>query len=298
LEGQGIVAAVDAVLEAKPSGDERTVTRLTLKDRSTIVLSGAEEQALYNLLPLLAKYEPDRARKLAAEHARLKAALDSPKAVAGEERVTVIPLGEEAKKKVDATTARTLAWARSQMVAGVAEKDPQKALNLMGDILEPAPLAAARAGRAAALAEKEPEQARNLLGEAESLLDKVKEPGERLRALPSILKGYVSLKDSEQVARIFKTVLGLGPEAIEEELALRKQNAPIQMTGAFRQMTQATRTAAKLDPEARLAEISKLDNLVLQLHLMIEVARALGPAEPGRPQPAQPAAKAQDSPSR
>jgi len=298
LERQGILAAVEAVLEAKPDTDEKNVTRLTLKDRRTVVLSGMDDQALWRLWPLLSKYEPERAQKLAAQRAELKAAMDNRSAIVAEERVTVIPLGEEAKKKVDATAARTLAWARAQMVAGMAEKDPQQALNLMGDILEAAPQAAARAGRAAALAEKEPEQARSLLGEAESLADKVKEPGERLRALAAILKGYVSLKDSEQVARTFKTVLGLGPEAIEEELALRKQSGPIQMTGAFRQMAQATRTAAKLDPEARVAEISKLDNLVLQLHLMIEVARASAPTEPGPPQPPQPAAKAADGPSR
>lgn len=287
LERAGVSAAVDAVLEAKPSDEEKTVTRLTLKNRSTIAFSGAGDQALYNLFPLLAKYEPERAQRLAAERAQLKAALDSRAAVAAEEHVTVIPLGEEAKKKVDATAARTLAWARAQMVAGVAEKDPQRALSLMGDILEPAPQAAAVAGRAAALAEKEPQQARSLLAEADSLLDRVKEKGERLRALAAILKGYVSLKDPQQVARTYQIVLALGPEAIEEEFAARKQRAPLPMTGAFRDLTQATRIAAKLDPEARLAEIAMLDNQLLQWHLMIEVARSLSPAEAGRPQPRQ-----------
>ena len=146
--------------------------------------------------------------------------------------------------------------------------------SLAKKIAYPAPRAAALAGIARSLAKEDPQRARALVADSQSLLEEVEVPLERLRLLTVILRAYVSLEDTKQVADTCTATLELGTELAEQEI-FSDPTIPFFLTESLELLSQATESAAETEPEARLAEISTLENNQLQWHLMIAVARSL-----------------------
>ncbi|MFQ5777736.1 MAG: hypothetical protein ACE5IP_06985 [Terriglobia bacterium] len=274
LERQGVQAAVDALLSVETPKNVRTMVRLTLKNEKSVTLRTLEDQSLFRLLPLFAKYEPERADKLLRERAGLQMALEEGGAIQSQEAVVVVEEHGEGTE-LDAAAARGLDWRRVRRINQVAPQDPEEALRLSDTINRKAPRAAALARTAAAVANDDPQRASTLLKESLSLLGKVEEPSERLRVLPAVLRAYVNLKNSKQVADTYVAILDLGTELLEQEIA-SDPHVPLFVTTSLRQLLDATKFAAAFDPEPRLLELSRLDNPLLQSHLMIEVARTIG----------------------
>ena len=274
LERQGVTAAVDAILAAKPPDNERYVTSVTLKDDRSLILEGRESEQLFKLFPLLAKYEAERAQKLARRKQQLQPRLEGASTIKDEQSLAIIGTHDDSPQKLDAQSVRQLAWQRSEKAGEIAVESPSKALRIAKEIAYPAPRAAALAGMARSLAKEDPQRARALVADSQSLLEKVEEPSERLRLLTVILTAYVSLEDTKQVADTYTAILDLGTELAEQEVS-SDPTFPLFVTGSFQQLSMATESAAQIEPEARLAEIPTLDNNQLQWHLMIAVARAL-----------------------
>ena len=274
LERQGVTAAVDAIMAATPPDKERKLTRVTLEDERSVILEGRQSEQLFKLLPLLAKYEPERAQKLVRQKQQLQPRFKGESTIKDQRSVTIVGTHDDSPQKLDEHAVRQLAWQRSQKAGEIAAESPNKALRIAKEIAYAAPRAAALAGMARSLAKEDPERARTLVADSQSLLEKVEEPSERLRLLTVILRAYVSLENTKQVADTYTAILDLGTELAEQELS-SDPTFPLFVTGSFQQLSMATESAAQIEPEARLAEISTLDNNQLQWHLMIAVARAL-----------------------
>lgn len=273
LERQGVHAAVDGLLSVEAAENVRTMVRITLENDKTLTLPSLEVGSVFRLVPLLAKYDSDRADELLLERAELQMALEDGGAIKSQEAVVVV--GEHgAGTELDAVATRRLDWRRARRITEVAGQDPEEALRLSDTITEIAPRAASLARTAAVLAKDDPQRARALLADSLSLLEKVEDPPERLRVLPAVLRAYVSLKDSKNVANTYSAILDLGTELLEQEIS-SDPHVPVFVATSFEQLSEATRLAAGFDPEPRLLELARLDNPLLQSHLLIEVARTM-----------------------
>ena len=274
LERQGVTAAVDAIIVAKRPDNERALTIFTLEDDESLTLEGHENPELFKLLSLLAKYEPERAQKLVRRKQQLRPALEDANTTKDEHSMLVIGTHDDSPQKPNEVMVRSLAWRQGEKAEEIATESPKKALSSAKKIGYTAPRAAALAGIARSLAKEDPQRARALVADSQSLLEEVEVPLERLRLLTVILRAYVSLEDTKQVADTYTAILELGTELAEQEIS-SDPTFPLFLTESFDLLSQATESAAETEPEARIAEISTVENNQLQWHLMIAVARSL-----------------------
>lgn len=274
LERQGVLAAVDALLKAKTPENQRTMVRLTLENGATVRLERMEDRSLFRLMPLLAKYQPERAEEVLREKQPLRKALEEGGAIQHQESILVIGTHGGEGARLGAIASRQLEWQRARRVGEVASGNLEQALDLAGKIDDTAPRAGALAAAAAAVAREDPGRAGTLLAESLSLMEKVEDPPERLRLLNAILRAYVRLEDGKHVADTYAEILELGAELLEQE-RLSDPQVPLYVTGSFQRLSEATKFAARVDPQARLLQLARLEKPALQWHLMIDTARTM-----------------------
>lgn len=274
LERQGVRSAVEAILETSAPENQRTMSRLTLQDGTTITLESRADRLLFELLPLLAQYEPRRTEEILETRTHLQRALNEGSSIQQEQSVVVIGKHEDVPERLSAVAARRLAWQRAQQVGNLAAEDPDKALSLARGIEHIAPRAGALARSAAALAQEQPRKAVELLDESRSLLEKIDDPPQRLRVLSAILRGHVALQDVEKANETYAEILELGEELAEQEIASAPQ-VPLFVTTSYQRLSEATRSAAKMDPEARILQLSMLESPLLRWLLTLDIAEAM-----------------------
>jgi hypothetical protein len=274
LEAQGVRVAVQTLLEAPRVEEQKASIRLTLDNGTTVTLESLDDRLLYSLLPVLAKYEPERADRILRERPQLKIALEKGGAITSEEAVVVKGEPNQAPQRIEAVARRELAWQRAESITEMAGRDTDGALQLLAEIPDESARAAALANAAAALAREDSKRAQTLMAESLSRFEKVENPAARLRVLVAILRAHARFGDSVHVGETYQEVLELGEELARRETA-SAPDLPLFVTASFQRLAAATKHAASFDADAALLQLSRLENTLLQSHLMIEVARTV-----------------------
>jgi hypothetical protein len=275
LEKQGVLAAVNACLEATPPKGQRTRVEAKLESGKSVKLEGREDWLLFRLMPLLAKHDPGRVEDVITKKRYLAAAIQEGGTIQQEQALVIAGTASNKPVKLDGAAERARAWNRARSAAESARlSNMEEAFQTASEISDVAARASALAGIATALVKENRARARSVLNDAAAALDKVQVPGDRLRALPAILRAHVALQDEQQVATLYQEILEFGEELVELEAASDRAYA-VPVTASFANLAEATRVVASVNPEARLAQMSRVENPEVQWHLRIALARSL-----------------------
>jgi hypothetical protein len=282
LEKEAVLLAVDAVQEAKPLPNFRSVVRLKMKNDSTAELGSLDELSLYKLLPLLARYDAERATRIKEGRESFANVLEDGGAIVDAQTSNVIGRSDDTVSRFDSIARRELDWDAGQKASQMATKDLTQATDLAGGIENIGARAGALASIAAAIASDQPDKGRAMVDEALSLAEKVKEPDQHLRVLVRALVAQDRLHDLPKVAAIYSELLKQGMEVIAKESKLRPEFLVTGQKG-YAWLVEATQVMAKRNLEMVVAQLAHVDSVPLAAHLKIEAAGA-ALAEP-RPQP-------------
>jgi hypothetical protein len=272
LEKHAVNLAVDALQNAKPLPNRRDTVHLKLKNGSSTQMGSLDELLLYKLLPLLARYDPERAAGIREGRESFAAALDEGGAITDEHAIVVYGNPDDPVAKLDGVAQRELDWQAGDKAAQLASKDLDQAADQIAGIENIGARAGALAGMAAAIAKEQPAKATSLVDEALLLLEKVKEPDQRLRVLGRVLRAEDRLGETSKAAKLYSELLDLGQEVITKEKKAHPEFIVMGQLG-YSYLADATAIMAKRNLETTVAQLARLEPYALVAHLTIGAAR-------------------------
>jgi hypothetical protein len=288
-------AALSRILSVVVSGkDDRPYEPQTLSSsKGTVTFTTREDAELFDVAPMVREIDPKRYEDLIATHAELRSALQmypgGGPSIADQRGITMYTvssgLGKDSdpaaeRKALEAANnkAKTIALINTRVEAVMAAlaKDPDKALDLVGQIPSPPKQAEALGRIAQSVSEKDVAAARRVISRCISLLEDVKYPEDRVLGWDSVAGAALAVKDEALVLNGIDHMLSDAAELYKEDTngdrpnRAWRENWP--STQAFRRAIVHAVKLQGVDAEPVLQKITDPDQNVLA---RITLAQAL-----------------------
>ena len=286
--------ALSRILATVVSGkDDRPYEPQTLSSsKGTVTFTTREDSELFDIAPLVREIDPKRYEDLLATHVELRSALlmypGGAPSIATNGTVSVYTVtssgkgGDAAAEKRALenanSRAKTLALinTRAEAVMSALAKDPDKALDLVGQIPSPPKQAEVLGRIAQSVSERDPGAARRVLSKCITLLEDVKYPEDRVPAWDNVAGAALAIKDDALVEYAIDRMVADAAELYKEDTDSDRPNRAWRenwpSTQAYRRAIIRAARLQGVDAEPVLQKITDPDQNVLA---RITLAQAL-----------------------
>lgn len=264
-------------------------TRTYATAKGTASFNTSQEADLFDVMWLVERFDPKRAEELLAQYPNLKASLAAyPKGTKSMQTegllYTYSTLSStndmDAQRFAQQFRMRAIVESRKFEVLQAAVKDPDKAIELVKSIPQPAKQAEILSAVARDVAEKDPAKSRNILNKCMAALPEVKDPGERIPVWDAVAESAALIKDDkllwEALERGLSDAGALYRWDTEDAGGNPRVNVQLQeywpSTVAYRRIVMRAASILKTDAEPLLHKIADPN---LNLLARIAMAQAL-----------------------
>lgn len=216
-----------------PHDNERYASQTLSSSKGTATFTVRENMDLFDVAPLIREIDPKRYEELLANRAELRSAMQlfpgGGPSVADDRGVSIYSVSGDGKGNLtaeqqrsrDAVTTRmqtaALINARSEAALIAMATDPDKAIDLVGDIPSPPKQADVLARIAQSVGENDVAKARRVLSRCLSVLEDVKYPEDRVVAWDTVAGAAVAIKDDAILLSAVDRMLGDAAELYKED---------------------------------------------------------------------------------
>ena len=241
-------------------------------ERGVAEFDNPADRVLFELVPTIREVDPALAERLVRDRPALGLAskVDGPMDV-GE---GVLLRGSAAGSDDSRLLRRGLAESRLQRIRQMAPAKPDEALRLALDLNDPDLRSTALGYVAAGFAPKDVQRAQAILRQARSARDSVHDPPARLHSIVADAMAAAALRNVADLRRSVKEGLELGTEVFQEDQDAHPTKPAINTAG-FHDLRELARISARIDPEGTVAQVTAMENHLLQAYLLLSVAEGL-----------------------
>lgn len=258
--------------------EENDFTSTTMSGpKGAVHFDRKSDAELFNVMYLVSRMNPKKAKEILESRPALKAALDKfpegPKSI--EVQNTMVQSSSKPAENSGELQLDALAKSRAAAAIAALSKDPEKALSLASEIPVADVRAYVLATIARSVAEDDPVTANAVLGKCMALLDEVKQPFKRLDSWVAVAAAAHKVKDDQTAQKAISRLLADANDMLKEDA---NEDSPNQAardywpsTGAYRKAMIAAAETLGVDAEPLLSEIKDPD---MRLLAQIDLAAA------------------------
>lgn len=239
-------------------------------------LSFTREATLLSLrvLPIAMRLDPKLAGDMLEQDATLKQLTENEKIETIERwsgGSAAVTYGAASPDRAKGIQGQSRAQEQLQIVEGLAQSDPEKAITKADEIASPGPRTTALVGLARSIVHSDPGRARSMIFKAESLLGQINDPGERAQALARVAEAWKELGDPRRAARLVDSGLKLATELYEKD-RVDSPGRSLIMSPVLAPLVDLAKVATRVDPTDAARRFGSISDPGLRAYLLLIAA--------------------------